>query len=243
MKTEKPIIGIPYSDSSMRDNEMRIRTYVCRKYYQSLMLSGAQTILLPPVEDLPMLMKYLDMVDGILLAGGEDVDPRFQNEDPHPDLDLVNPFRDKFEILITQSAYERKIPILGICRGVQVLAIALGGTIHQDIKKIAQIAHSQKAPRWATSHKVKLEKKSVLCNWFKSKEIFTNSFHHQSVRNVPDDFTVTGYTADNIIEAIEHKNRKIIGVQWHPEETYHSEPYSKSLFDHFVALVKQNQSF
>lgn len=231
----KPLIGITYGDSSVRDNEMRIRTYVSRKYYQAIQSAGGEAILLPPVEDNSSLMKYLGLVDGLMIPGGEDVDPRFQNEDPHPKLDLVNPFRDSFELKITAMAHEMRIPVLGICRGIQVMAIALGGAIHQDISDICSIAHSQKAPRWATSHKVTLQKGSRLARWVGSDSLYTNSFHHQAIKRIPENCRMTGQTSDGIIEAIESTDQRIfVGVQWHPEETYIGDLPSQQLFKGFI---------
>ena len=158
--TERPLIGILYADCATRDNEMRIRTYVSRKYSNAVLLSGGDPILLPVpfVHDISLneihrlAERYLGLVDGVLLAGGEDVHPKFQDEDPNPALGCVNPFRDEFELIAAELAYNKfNKPILGICRGIQVMAIALGGMVHQDITSMASVQHSQNAPRWAPS--------------------------------------------------------------------------------------------
>ena len=261
---KKPVIGIAYSDSSVRDNQMRIRTYVSRKYYRSVFLAGGLPILLPTIDpnfnnrliaknetEFPdsynhLIEQYLNIVDAVVLAGGEDVDPRYQNEDPHPDLDLVNPFRDEFELALTKAVFkkkfnEKKLPVLGICRGIQVMAIALGGKIHQDIKNIQKLQHSQKAPRWATSHKIKIEPDTRLDKLMQSSEIFTNSFHHQAVKHVPDGFKVAAKTSDGIIEAMEFSgDHFMLGVQWHPEETCESDKFSARLFEGLVAAARKN---
>jgi putative glutamine amidotransferase len=262
--TKKPVIGIAYSDSSLRDNQMRIRTYVSRKYYRSIFMAGGLPILLPTVDPHfnkrlideensdfrenynHIIEQYLNMVDAIVLAGGEDVDPKFQNEDPHPSLDLVNPFRDEFELALTRAVFKRKftrrkLPVLGICRGIQVMAIALGGKIHQDIKEIQKLQHSQNAPRWATSHKIAIESGSRLADIMQSSEIFTNSFHHQAVKDVPDGFKVVASSSDGIIEAMESAgDHFMLGVQWHPEETSEADEFSARLFKGFVTAAKSN---
>ncbi len=239
----KPLIGIAYSDAAIRDNEMRMRTYVSRKYYQALQQAGAEVILLPPVESEEGCQRYLDIVDGLLLPGGEDVDPRYQNEDPVVKLGMVNPFRDKFELILAKLAYGRSIPTLGICRGVQVMAISLGGAVHQDISEIQSVKHSQEAPRWATSHKVTIDPSSKLFSWLKSNEVFTNSFHHQAIRKVPDGMKQVATAGDGICEAIEScDSRLYVGVQWHPEETRVSDDASKNLFDSFVGEIKKTFS-
>ncbi|MDN5280298.1 MAG: putative glutamine amidotransferase [Clostridiales bacterium] len=254
---KRPIIGIAYSDSSMRDNEMRLRTYVSRKYYRAIYRVGGLPVLLPSVD--PKLNRklndsdqtfpenydhiidnFLEMVDGVIIPGGEDVHPRYQGEDPHPELDLVNPFRDEFELAMVKAAFSKtyrgkKLPLLGICRGIQVLAIALGGEVHQDISDVRRVQHSQKSPRWETSHKISIENNSKLSKILGQSEIFTNSFHHQAVRKVPDQFNVVASTSDGIVEAIEFaKDRFIMGVQWHPEETFDTDVHSQKLFKALV---------
>ncbi|MGM0599168.1 MAG: gamma-glutamyl-gamma-aminobutyrate hydrolase family protein [Candidatus Rifleibacteriota bacterium] len=261
---KRPVIGIAYSDSSVRDSQMRIRTYVSRKYYRSVFMADGLPVLLPTIDpnfnnrlagennlDFPesydhILEQYLNMVDAVILAGGEDVDPRFQNEDPHPDIDLVNPFRDEFELALTRAVFNRKftgrkLPVLGICRGIQVMTIALGGKIHQDIKNIQKLQHSQRAPRWATTHKIKIESSTRLAEIMQNSEIFTNSFHHQSVKDVPDGFKVSAQSSDGIIEAMEFSgDHFMLGVQWHPEETSETDRFSAQLFKGFVAAAKNN---
>lgn len=255
---KRPVIGIAYSDTAIRDNEMRLRTYVSRKYFRAVYRAGGLPLLLPAIDprlnadlqenpgDFPesydhLVDAYLNMVDGLLIPGGEDVHPRFQGEDPHPKLDLVNPFRDEFELALVKAAHTRtyrgkKLPVLGICRGIQVLAIALGGSVYQDIAEVSKVQHAQKAPRWETSHKIKINQDSCLARELGADEIFTNSFHHQAVREVPPGFQVVAQTSDGIIEAIESSDANFFcGVQWHPEETYDTDVYSKNLFK---ALVK-----
>ncbi len=239
--SNKPIIGLTYSQVATRDNEMKIRTYCSRKYYKSLQKSGAEVILLPPVVEKSSIDRYLNIVDAIVLPGGGDVDPRYQNEDPSPKLGMINPLRDKFELMIAKAAYNRKIPVLGICRGLQVMVIALGGKIYQDISDIGKIQHVQTAPRWATSHKITVEKSSILFKLTKNETYFTNSFHHQSIKELPKELKATAYTSDNIIEAIESADDRLyIGVQWHPEEIFETEVHSKKLFENFVNLVKNS---
>ena len=253
MSNKRPVIGIAYSDSSVRDNEMRIRTYVSRKYFHAVQLAGGLPILLPA----PMLPqaghekpdlagiveRYLGMIDGLLLPGGEDVHPRYQGEDPAVALDLVNPFRDEFELSLARSAYEHhKMPVLGICRGCQVIAIALGGKVHQDLGGIARVQHSQKAPRWAVSHQLKIENDSKLASVLQATtEVFTNSFHHQAIKEIPQGFSCSARAGDGVIEAIEcDADRFYIGVQWHPEETYSADQFSRNLFSGLIEAATRN---
>ena len=234
-----PIIGMTYSDMAVRDEQMKVRTYCTRKYYVSLQQAGAQVILLPPTKDENCFAKYLEIVDGILLPGGEDVDPRYQGEDPHQSLGIVNPLRDEYEILLVKKAAAQGIPVLGICRGIQVLAMALGGSIHQDLLGIQNIQHEQNAPRWAPSHKVELKKNSRLASWLAADNLYTNSFHHQAVRDVPEGFRISGWTSDGVVESIEHEELCLVGVQWHPEEMSHCEVLAARIFQEFVNDVKK----
>jgi putative glutamine amidotransferase len=248
---KKPIIGIAYSDSAQRDNEMRIRTYVSRKYYHAIQRAGGIAILLPAPYGDPSLTdfekeclntehatKYLNLVDGVVFAGGEDVAPRYQNEEPIPELDMVNPFRDAFEITLAKLAFKEKKNMLGICRGIQLMAIALGGKVHQDISSIEKVQHRQKSPRWYPSHKIKIQKGSLLEKAVQapSDEIFVNSFHHQAIRTLPVGFEASAKAQDGVIEAMEFVAGKFacLGVQWHPEEIYDSGCHSKEVFEWFV---------
>ena len=243
--SKRPLIGILYSDCAFRDNEMRIRTYVSRKYSNAVLLSGGDPILIPTpftheinTDELNRLSeRYLSLVDGILLAGGEDVHPKFQNEDPIPALGAVNPFRDNFEIIVTKQAYTNSNkPILGICRGIQVLAIALGGKVHQDVTSVAQVQHSQNSPRWVQTHFINITANTRLSKIASNNKIMVNSFHHQAVKTIPTGFEATAKTSDGIIEAIESTDKKrfCLGVQWHPEETVETDDFSKNIFKSFI---------
>ncbi|HNV69003.1 MAG TPA: gamma-glutamyl-gamma-aminobutyrate hydrolase family protein [Candidatus Ozemobacteraceae bacterium] len=259
----KPIIGMAYSDCATRDHEMRVRTYCTHKYYWALQKAGAQVVLLPPVSEDTDFERALSLVDGLLLPGGEDIDPVWQAEDPIPGLGLMNPWRDEYELRLAKTCYERKIPVLGICRGIQIMAVALGGTLHQDIKGLPGVVkHEQQAPRWYPSHEVKLDAASVLYQWLanvtspesscsrvnvkksaphrSSRTIRVNSFHHQMVKQVPKGCRAVAHSGDRLIEALEAtaRDRVFVGVQWHPEELFDSDPCSRALFEGFVKAVQ-----
>ena len=187
-------------------------------YYKSIWRAGGVPVIIPPVADTDVLINTLEHIDGLLLTGGADFNPLYAGEEPSPSLGGINAERDLPELLITQLAYNRQIPMLGICRGIQTLAMALGGKVQQDISDVAQIRHSQDAERSEPTHSVTIEPASTLFNIYNREKLFVNSFHHQAVSDSGERFRVTARSADGIVEAIESREYKsILGVQWHPE--------------------------
>jgi microsomal dipeptidase-like Zn-dependent dipeptidase/anthranilate/para-aminobenzoate synthase component II len=207
----KPVIGLTgnYGELACKLNE---------GYYKSICRAGGVPVIIPPIADTNVLINTLEHIDGLLLTGGADFNPLYAGEEPSPRLGGINAERDLPELLITQLAYNRQIPMLGICRGIQTLAMALGGKVQQDISDVAQIRHSQDADRSEPTHSVTLEPDSTLFNIYNKEKLFVNSFHHQAVCDPGERFRVTARSADGIIEAIESREYKsILGVQWHPE--------------------------
>ncbi len=207
----KPVIGLTgnYGELACKLNE---------GYYKSIWRAGGVPVIIPPIADTNVLINTLEHIDGLLLTGGADFNPLYAGEEPSPRLGGINAERDLPELLITQLAYNRQIPMLGICRGIQTLAMALGGKVQQDISDVAQIRHSQDADRSEPTHSVTIEPDSTLFNIYNKEKLFVNSFHHQAVSDSGERFRVTARSADGIIEAIESREYKsIIGVQWHPE--------------------------
>lgn len=194
---------------------------VAEGYYLSVLKAGGTPLILPPYDDKNALLSTLEHIDGILLTGGGDINPLYLNEEPIQELHTVNPRRDKQELLLTQLAYDRQIPILGICRGLQVMAAALRGELYQDINtqmEGTRIKHSQDLERYCPSHSVKIKKDSLLHSIFRTENLAVNSFHHQAVKNTGNRFCVSATATDGVIEAMESSEYKsMIGVQWHPE--------------------------
>ena len=207
----KPIIGITgnYGDQTCK---------LAESYYKSVAKAGAVPVIIPPLADTDVIINTLEKIDGLILSGGGDYDPRYAGEEADPKLGEVNPERDLPELLITRLAYNRQIPILGICRGIQTLAMALDGKVRQDITDIATINHSQNEERSIATHQISIEKDSILHQLYNKTQISVNSFHHQAVCDCGERFRVTATSEDGIIEAIESREFKsIMGVQWHPE--------------------------
>ena len=214
---EKPVIGIT---SDYEDGRARL----AEGYYKSVEKAGGVPVIIPPLCDNDVIISTLEGIDSLILSGGGDINPLFCGEEPSPFLHSINDERDLPELLLTRLAYNRHIPILGICKGIQTLIMALGGRVAQDIdeefkgKDVRLLKHSQDAPKSEPTHSVNLEKGSILRKLYNKEKIAVNSFHHQSVANPGDLFRIAAKAPDGVIEAIESSEfRDIIGVQWHPE--------------------------
>ena len=208
---KRPVIGITgnYEDLTCK---------LGRGYYQSVVEAGGVPMVIPPVADKHVIINTLEHIDALILSGGGDINPLWAGEEPSPKLHGINQERDLPELLIARLAYNRQIPMLGICRGIQTLATAFGGKVSQDISDVATVKHSQDADRSEVTHSVIIEKDSTLFNIYKDEKLFVNSFHHQAVAEAGDKFRVVAKSADGIVEAMESSEFKsILGVQWHPE--------------------------
>jgi len=205
----RPVIGITgnYEDLACK---------LGKGYYQSVIAAGGVPLIIPPSADKDVLMNTLDHIDALILSGGGDINPLYAGEEPVPGLHGINQERDLPELLITRLAYNRQLPMLGICRGIQTLAVALGGKVCQDIT--ATVKHSQDADRSEPTHSVNVVEDSTLFNIYKEQRLMVNSFHHQAVEDAGSKFRVVATALDGIVEAIESAEMKsILGVQWHPE--------------------------
>ena len=225
----RPIIGIT---ANYTDGDATLRD----RYYKQVVAAGGVPVIIPPVADSNVIINTLDGIDGLLLTGGGDYNPLWAGEQPSPLLHSINAERDLPELLITRLAYNRQIPMLGICRGIQTLAMALDGEVAQDLSHLASLSsllsikHSQDADRSETTHTVNILPDTLLHKIYSlsslHSSLFTlhssllpvNSFHHQAVSNPGKHFRVSATSPDGVIEAMESSEEKpIIGVQWHPE--------------------------
>jgi microsomal dipeptidase-like Zn-dependent dipeptidase/gamma-glutamyl-gamma-aminobutyrate hydrolase PuuD len=214
-------------------------TELAEGYTRSVEAAGGVAVVLPPTENEVQILASLDHLDGLILSGGGDINPLLLGEEPIPQLGNVNPLRDAHELLLTQLALDRQIPILGICRGMQVLVAALGGTIHQDMKvcmpDVNLLKHAQTMPRTTASHSVRFDQGSILRGLF-GEGCAVNSFHHQAVATAGEKLKVVATANDGVIEAVESTEYKsVMGVQWHPECFILSgDRCMMPLFEHFV---------
>ena len=212
--TLRPVIGIT---ANFGDKGAEL----AEGYFRSIEMAGGIPVVIPITENHIELAALLDRIDGLVLSGGADINPLYLGEDPIPQLGSINPRRDRMEILLTRLAYDRQLPILGICRGIQVLTAVLGGKLYQDIQSQSEssfpIKHSQDLARGVASHFVDAVPGSIVQTLLGDR-FAVNSFHHQAVSKCGPLLRPTAYSADGIIEAVESTEYKsVVGVQWHPE--------------------------
>jgi putative glutamine amidotransferase len=187
----------------------------------------------------------LDLIDGLLLTGGADIDPaRFGEAEVHPRTYDILPDRDEAEIELTRGALSREIPILGICRGIQVLNVAMGGTLYQDVPdqfsaEIAHRQHEEAIPADEPGHIINVAPNSLLERTYGEGPIGVNSFHHQAVKDLADGLVASGTSEDGLIEAVESPDRAfVLGVQWHPELMFARDERHLSPFAALVAAAR-----
>lgn len=233
----KPVIGI----TSAYDFE-KGSSCIKDDYYDAIIHCGGVPILIPVTEEKSVWVEYLEICDGIVFSGGPDVDATYFGESNMPYANEISPVRDSMEIFLAQQAITMDKPILGICRGIQVINIAAGGSIFQDIyaENITNnliIKHSQQAPRWFQIHNINIQGDTCLHNIFGRDTLKVNSFHHQAVSEIALGFTVNAYADDGIIEAISNENKKLVlGVQWHPENLWRKDNTHLKLFERLVSV-------
>lgn len=217
-----PRIGI---SANRKDGQ----TCLAETYIQSVIQAGGAPVVIPATTDLRVLTAVVQDLDGILMSGGGDINPLFVSEEPLPALQDVDTLRDRYDLLLIRLASNRQIPLMGICRGHQMLNVVFGGTLYQDIYSQADmdvIKHSQKMAREEASHTVHLEDGCVIA---------VNSFHHQAVKDVAPEFVQTAVAPDGINEGMRHPEKSVFSVQWHPEAmAIHGDEEAQALFNHFI---------
>lgn len=236
-----PLIGI--SGSITKDEK---QSFLLRCYMQRLTEKGAIPLLLSPDMDESQIAQCAIQLDGLMLAGGNDIDPALYNESPLPQLGEVNPIRDRLEMLLIPAFLKENKPILGICRGIQSLNVALGGSLYQDLPSqysdtpagMKPILHSQPEPYEQGSHYVQIEKDTLLSKITGADRLFVNSMHHQAVHSAAPGLRISARAEDGVIEAVEMPSRPfVLAVQWHPERL--PDDASTGLFSAFVASARE----
>ena len=209
----KPIIGITSNIDSTTHS-------LQNTYIQAVIAVDGVPLLVPTGLECDV-QQISTLLDGLIVSGGGDMNPQLFNEEPVPELGNVTPERDTIELELVRHMLTLDKPILGICRGHQVLNVAFGGSLYQDINSQSAspiLQHDQKAKREHQSHAVHIEKGTILASITDSKKIMVNSFHHQALKDIPSPLIVSGKASDGIIESIESPQHSfVVGVQWHPE--------------------------
>lgn len=226
----RPIVGIT---CSLDEGSIRLNM----DYYQAVEEAGGLPVPISILQKEEDLARLVDLLDGILFSGGVDIDPHHYGEEPHPGLGKVTPERDEIEIQLCREFHRRKKPIFGICRGIQLINVALGGTLYQDIKSQLPnvLKHYQEAPAHHPTHSVIVEKDSLLFSIVKAERFRVNSFHHQALKTIAPGLKVVARASDGIVEAVESNDEGfVLAVQWHPERMFKHHEEHFELFKRFV---------
>ncbi|HEX7679606.1 MAG TPA: gamma-glutamyl-gamma-aminobutyrate hydrolase family protein [Thermoanaerobaculia bacterium] len=233
----KPLIGIG-SDVAQKHGE-RDRAFVYTTYIESLKRAGAVPVLIPPQPE--NVADVLDGLDGLLLAGGDDCDPSEYGEERHPSCETMDPRRQQNDVGLARLARQRGVPTLGICLGLQVMNVAAGGTLIQDIDSAVEteIDHASE-PSDRQRHDVHIEASTKLGRILGTRALNVNSSHHQAVGRVAEGFRVTAQAPDGVVEALEDPSHVFyVGVQWHPEDMP-GEPSATAIFGAFVDAARKH---
>ena len=235
---KKPIIGITSAyeiEDGLRNYH---RTTVSIDYSKSIIAAGGIPIILPVTSNLETIQSQLALLDGLLLAGGADINPQYYDQDFKENMGIISPERDEGELIVLKEFFKTQKPILGICRGHQLLNIFRGGTLFQDLKYFGKpvLKHRQDFYPELGVHKVKIIDQDNILSKLYGTDVLTNSFHHQAIDKLGEDLTTIATTEDGIIEAIQMKSRKFLyGIQWHPEMmTARGNEEMKKIFIEFV---------
>jgi putative glutamine amidotransferase len=217
-------------------------------YLDAIRLAGGVPVILPPVMGRDEIIETLAHLDGVLFTGGKDVDPMRYGEALLNTKVAPEPERDAFELPLAAEAVERNFPVLAICRGMQVLNVALGGTLWQDIPDQLSdtLPHFQKAPREETTHRVDVRRDSLLADLVSRKNgdsVGANSFHHQAARVIASRLVPVAHAPDGIVEAVEAPERDfVLGIQWHPEHLAATRAEHRELFEGLVRAAQRYRS-
>ncbi len=237
--SQAPLIGVTTSVTIGKTPE---RAYVNSAYLHAIQQAGGVPVALPPQLSAASLARLCRGLDGLLLTGGGDLDPALYGETPHPTVCEVAPARDALECSAVRIALDRRLPILAICRGVQLLNVALGGTLFQDVGTDpgTELAHSQREPRDQPTHKVRVQAGSRLAETLGTDELEVNSMHHQAVKGLGAGLAAVAWAPDRIIEGVEvtDASRFVLGVQWHPEELCGDSEPARRLFTALVGSAR-----
>lgn len=230
-----PIIGITTHSRNEAGDLCLPGTYV-----DAIQAAGGTPILLPPNQPDPACL--LDILDGLVFSGGGDINPMLYHGESHPTIYAVDPDRDEFELTLAKLALTREIPVLGICRGMQMLNVASGGDLIAHVPEVygEEIEHRLDHPRRPTQHEVSIEPNSRLATILGTAEAEIVSWHHQAVQTFPSVWQVVAHASDGLVEALEHRQHPwMVALQWHPEMSS-QDPAHQRLFQAFVEAAQKS---
>jgi len=237
-----PLIGIT---TSVTVDKVPERAYVNGTYIMAVQAAGGIPLLLTPHFTPEVQAALWQRLDGVILTGGGDIEPARFGEPRHPSVDDVSPARDELELGLTRRAVTDDVPLFAICRGIQVLNVALGGSLVQDLPSEwpNALVHSQKAPRHEPTHPVKVMGEGTrLGRVLGSLELEVNSMHHQAIKRLGDGPREVAWAPDGVIEGVEMAgdDRFVLGVQWHPEELVGHDQAARNLFAAIVDAARRH---
>ena len=215
-------------------------------YIEGVVGAGGAPVVLPPTGDEGAAEAVIHSLDGLLLSGGSDLDPGYYGEEPVLELGVTLPERDAFEMALVRLALRRGMPVFGICRGMQVLNVALAGTLYQDLPSQWEgdvLKHRQDTPKWQPTHEVRVREGSYIAEVMGREVVKVNSYHHQGVRVLAEGLVATGHSSDGVIEALEARDlseRWLLGVQWHAEAMRGAGPQQERLFEAHVSAAERH---
>ncbi len=239
----RPRILVTTSSSPRSTSLRRTDSLTGLNYSEAVVLAGGLPLLVSNL-DPALAGPYAAAADGVLFTGGVDLDPGFFGAEPHPQLGFVDVQRDAFELALYRAAKARGLPILGVCRGIQLINVAEGGTLHQHLPALENtIQHDQHNIGGAPSHTVGLEPGSRLAAAYKATSTRCNSYHHQAVATLGANLRVTARASDGVVEAVEGTGDSfVLGVQWHPEMSFQEYPEQHVPFALLLEAVDHAQS-
>lgn len=223
------------------ETERRDQYYVTNANIKAVIQAGGIPILIP-YQPKEQVFRILEGLDGLVLPGGDDVDPNRYGENPSIHCGAIDPLWDELDLWAAGFALERDLPTLAICRGCQVLNVALGGTLIQDIPSQIKdpLKHAQKAPTWYATHDIAVQSASLLGSIWDNGPLKVNSYHHQAIAKVGKGLRIVASAPDGVIEAVEStEHRFVLGVQWHPEHMTEHYPVASRIFAHFIQAASK----
>jgi putative glutamine amidotransferase len=240
----KPVIGI---NSGVAISDEGGHRYVLGgNYTNAILKAGGIPVILPATQDPEVREEYFRFIDGLMLVGGPDIDPKiYGDSEKMATVTVASPLRLDFDLSIARLALEKDLPVMGICMGCQVLNVAAGGSLYQDIEQQVpaySVRHHKKIAPYDPFHQIKIAQDSLLFRIIGKETMEVNSSHHQSVKVPGRNFKITAYSEDGVVECIENPGHRFaLGIQWHPE-VIHERPEQLSLFSALVSAASKARS-